>query len=69
MRAIAILEAPIMHLAPPTSYLLYIAIGIGGFISISLWSTWLVTHPGTIESGFGPEFFKFYRKEWNKNTF
>lgn len=35
--------------------ILYFSIFIVGFIGISLWSAWLVTHPARIESGFTPK--------------
>ena len=36
----------------------YVLIFVIGFIGVSLWSTWLVTHPKTIESGLNPGHFK-----------
>ena len=35
--------------------ILYIFIFVAGFIGISIWSAWLVTHPSRIESGLTPE--------------
>lgn len=35
----------------------YVLIFVIGFAAVSLWSTWLVTHPKTIESGVNPKNF------------
>ncbi len=37
--------------------ILYFSIFVAGFIGISLWSAWLVTHPARIESGLTPRNF------------
>ncbi len=39
----------------PKRIILYISIFVTGFIGISLWSAWLVTHPSRIESGLTPK--------------
>ena len=39
----------------PKRIILYISIFAAGFIGISIWSAWLVTHPARIESGLTPK--------------
>ncbi len=47
----------------PKRILLYIPIFAAGFIGISLWSAWLVTHPSRIESGLTPQNFNLLFEE------
>ena len=47
----------------PKRIVLYISIFAAGFIGISLWSAWLVTHPSRIESGLTPKNFNLLFEE------
>ncbi len=52
----------------PKKIFLYISIFAAGFIGISLWSAWLVTHPQRIESGLTPKNFNLLFEEIKLTT-
>ncbi len=52
----------------PKEIILYISFFVAGFIGISIWSTWLVTHPQRIESGLTPKTFNLLFEEIELTT-
>ena len=53
----------VTKIVTPKRTILYISIFAAGFIGISLWSAWLITHPSRIESGLTPPNFNLLFEE------